>query len=84
MSVLADQQIEQLAQADERARRLLTIPGIGPKGATALVAAIGDIHAFNNGRELAAWLGLVPRQSSTGGKARLLGIANVVMFTCVS
>ena len=48
-----DQQIEQLAQADERARRLLTIPGIGPKGATALVAAIGDIHAFNNGRELA-------------------------------
>ena len=70
-----DRQIEQLAQADERARRLLTIPGIGPKGATALVAAIGDIHAFNNGRELAAWLGLVPRQSSTGGKARLLGIS---------
>ena len=70
-----DRQIEQLAQADDRARRLLTIPGIGPNGATALVAAIGDIHAFNNGRELAAWLGLVPRQSSTGGKARLLGIS---------
>ena len=70
-----DQQIDQLAQEDERARRLLTIPGIGPKGATALIAAIGDIHAFKNGRELAAWLGLVPRQISTGGKARLLSIS---------
>ena len=70
-----DRQIEQLAQADERTRRLLTIPGIGPKGATALVAAIGDIRAFKNGRELAAWLGLVPRQHSTGGKTRLLGIS---------
>lgn len=70
-----DQQIDQLAQEDERARRLLTIPGIGPKGATALVAAIGDIHGFKNGRELAAWLGLVPRQSSTGGHTRLLGIS---------
>ncbi len=70
-----DQQIDQLAQEDERARRLLSIPGIGPKGAAALVAAIGDIHGFKNARELAAWLGLVPRQSSTGGKARLLGIS---------
>lgn len=70
-----DRDIEQLAQADERARRLLTIPGIGPMGATALLAAIGDIGAFRNGRELAAWLGLVPRQSSTGGKDRLLGIS---------
>jgi len=70
-----DQEIEQLAQDDERARRLLSIPGIGAKCATALVAAIGDINAFRNGRELAAWLGLVPRQCSTGGKARLLGIS---------
>ena len=70
-----NQEIDQLAQNDQRARRLMSIPGIGPMCATALVAAIGDIHMFKNGRELAAWLGLVPRQSSTGGKARLLGIS---------
>lgn len=70
-----DKQIEQLARNDERAQRLMSIPGIGPMGATALIAAVGDINAFKNGRELAAWLGLVPRQSSTGGKARLLGIS---------
>ena len=70
-----DEKIEQIAQADERTQRLQTIPGIGPKIATALLAAIGDIHAFKNGRELAAWLGLVPRQHSTGGKPTLLGIS---------
>jgi len=70
-----DKQIEQLAKNDDRARRLMSIPGIGPMEATALVAAVGDIIAFKNGRELAAWLGLVPRQSSSGGKARLLGIS---------
>ena len=70
-----DEKIEQIAQADERMQRLQTIPGIGPKIATALLAAIGDIHAFKNGRELAAWLGLVPRQHSTGGKSTLLGIS---------
>jgi len=70
-----DEKIKQIAQADERVLRLLTIPGIGPKIATALLAAIGDIRAFKNARELAAWLGLVPRQRSTGGKATLLGIS---------
>ncbi len=70
-----DEKIEKIAQADERMQRLQTIPGIGPKIATALLAAIGDIHAFKNGRELAAWLGLVPRQHSTGGKSTLLGIS---------
>lgn len=70
-----DEKIEQIAQADERMQRLQTIPGIGPKIATALLAAIGDIHVFKNGRELAAWLGLVPRQHSTGGKSTLLGIS---------
>jgi transposase len=70
-----DEKIEQIAQADERTVRLQTIPGIGPKIATALLAAIGDINAFKNGRELAAWLGLVPRQHSTGGKPTLLGIS---------
>jgi transposase len=70
-----DEKIEQMVWTDERAHRLQTIPGIGPKIATALLAAIGDIHAFKNGRELAAWLGLVPRQHSTGGKPTLLGIS---------
>jgi transposase len=57
------------------ARRLATIPGIGVLNATALVAAIGDGQAFARGRDLAAWLGLVPRQATTGGKPRLLGIS---------
>lgn len=70
-----DKQIKQIAETDECARRLLTIPGIGPMIATGLLSAIGDIHAFKNGRELAAWMGLVPRQHSTGGKQRLLGIS---------
>lgn len=70
-----DREIEQIAATDERCRRLLTIPGVGPLSATALIAAIDDIETFKNGRELAAWLGLVPRQSSTGGKDSLLGIS---------
>jgi transposase len=65
---------ELCAQSDD-CQRLLTIPGIGFLTATALVAAIGDIRAFKNGRELAAWLGLVPRQHSTGGKTTLMGIS---------
>jgi transposase len=54
---------------------LRQIPGIGPLIATAIVAAIGNGAAFRKGREFASWLGLVPRQCSTGGKARLLGIS---------
>ena len=57
-----------------RARRLLSIPGIGALNATALVAAIGDASTFARGRDLAAWLGLVPRQVTTGGRPQLLGI----------
>ena len=64
-----------IATQNEDCQRLLTIPGIGLLSATALVAAIGDINVFKNGRELAAWLGLVPRQHSTGGKPTLLGIS---------
>jgi transposase len=51
------------------------VPGIGPVIATALAAAVGDAEAFASGRHLAAWLGLVPRQHSSGGKERLLGIS---------
>jgi transposase len=67
--------IQQLAKQDERCQRLQTIPGIGPIVATALVATIGDGSSFASGREAAAYLGLVPRQSSTGGKPTLLGIS---------
>jgi transposase len=63
------------ARTDEAARRLATIPGIGSINATALVAAVGDGRAFERGRDMAAWLGLVPRQRTTGGKPRLLGIS---------
>jgi transposase len=55
-------------------RRLAEIPGVGPLTASALVATIGDASTFDNGRQLAAWIGLVPRQCSSGGKPRLLGI----------
>ena len=64
-----------ISAQNEDCQRLLSIPGVGLLSATALVAAIGDIRAFKNGRELAAWLGLVPRQHSTGGKATLMGIS---------
>ena len=62
------------AKQNEAARRLTSIPGIGALNATALVAAVGDAQTFTRGRNLAAWLGLVPRQATTGGKPRLLGI----------
>ncbi|RWM24709.1 MAG: IS110 family transposase [Mesorhizobium sp.] len=64
-----------LVRAQEQARRLMTIPGVGVLNATALIAAVGDASAFRRGRDLAAWLGLVPRQFTTGGKPRLLGIS---------
>jgi transposase len=62
------------ARSNEAARRLATIPGIGVLNATALIAAVGDGRSFARGRDLAAWLGLVPRQASTGGRPKLLGI----------
>jgi transposase len=62
------------AKADERARRLTSIPGIATPNATALVAAVGDARSFERGRDLAAWLGLVPRQVTTEGRPKLLGI----------
>jgi transposase len=68
-------EIEAFAASDERARRLMTIPGIGPLAATALVAAAGSGHQFRCARDMAAWLGLVPREHSTGGKTTLLGIS---------
>jgi transposase len=68
-------EIEAIAAREDVARRLMSIPGIGALGATALMAAVGDGGQFRKGRDLAAWLGLVPREYSTGGKQKLLGIS---------
>lgn len=70
-----DAEIKRLSEQSDICRRLMTIPGIGPMTATAMEAAASDGKAFKSGREMAAWLGLVPRQHSTGGKPRLLGIS---------
>jgi transposase len=68
-------EVEQIASSDPACQRLRQIPGIGPLVATAIVAAIGNGAAFQKGREFSSWLGLVPRQCSTGGNARLFGIS---------
>ena len=68
-------ELETIARSRDDCRRLLTVPGVGPLVATALVASVGNGRQFKRGRELAAWLGLVPRQHSTGGKQKLLGIS---------
>lgn len=70
-----DAEFIRLAKSDAAVRRLTSVPGIGCINATALVAAVGDGQAFAHGRDMAAWLGLVPRQMTTGGKPRLLGIS---------
>ena len=70
-----DAVIQQRAREDEACQRLTTIPGVGPVTATALIAAIGNGAAFRKGRDLAAWMGMVPRECSTGGKQKLLGIS---------
>ena len=64
-----------ICKKTESCMRLMTIPGIGFLSATALVATAGDAKDFKNGREFSAWLGLVPRQKSSGGKTKLLGIS---------
>jgi transposase len=70
----ADRAIMAAVRSNATARRLMGIPGVGPLLASALVAAVPDPHAFRSGRNLAAWIGLVPRQNSSGGKERLGGI----------
>ena len=78
-----DRQIQELEREinawhreDTASQRLQAIPGIGPLTASALVASIGDAKVFHNGRQFAAWLGLVPRQNSSGGKTNVLNISN--------
>jgi len=69
-----DRRILASARATEVGRRLMTVPGVGPVLASAIVASVPDPHAFKSGRNLAAWIGLVPKQNSSGGKERLGGI----------
>ena len=79
-----DAEFVRWVKENEEARRLTTIPGVGPIVASALVAAVGRAESFDRGRDLAAWLGLVPRQFTTGGKPKLLGIslASAATNTC--
>jgi transposase len=71
----AEALIAQTVQENEACQRLVKIPGIGPVTATAVIAAIGNGAVFRKGREFAAWMGVVPREYSTGGKQKLLGIS---------
>jgi transposase len=70
-----DFKVERIFNQDERCRRLARVQGVGALVATALVAAVGNAHEFKHGRELSAWLGLVPRQHSSGGRNVFLGIS---------
>lgn len=73
-----DAEFSAMARTDERARRLTSIPGIDALNATALVAAVGNAATFMKGRDLAAWLGLVPRQATTEGKPACIVSDNVL------
>lgn len=68
-------EIEEISEHEENCTRLMSVPGVGPLISTAVVAAIGTGEAFNRGRDFGAWLGLVPRQYSTGGRSILGGIS---------
>jgi len=69
-----DVEFKHLANQDDAAKRIMTIPGVGPITALGMVATLGNARDFKNGRQLAAWLGLTPKQHSSGGKMRLGGV----------
>jgi transposase len=68
-------QINAWRRSSTLSQRVAQIPGIGPLGASALMASIADARSFANGRQTSAWLGLVPRQNSSGGKSKLLSMS---------
>jgi transposase len=70
-----DKQIDAIFKGSEACQRIAKISGVGPKTATAMIAAIGNGSDFQNGRHLAAWLGLVPRQHSSGDRRVMMGIS---------
>jgi transposase len=80
--VAIEKRIHAWHRSCEESRRLEEIPGIGPLVATALISEVGDWKAFSSGRNLAAWIGLVPKQHSTGGKERLGGISKQGIDIC--
>lgn len=73
--VILNQKVKRIGDANETCKRLQEIPGVGPLIATAMLASVVDAKLFKNGRQLSAWLGLVPKQNSSGGKEKLLGIS---------
>jgi transposase len=75
ISAISEERSESLYRNGEICQRLGKVEGIGPMTARALIAAVGDRSSFKNGRQFAAWLGLVPKQRSSGGRARLFGIS---------
>ena len=79
-----DRELAASVKADETAKRLMTIPGVGPVTASAITATIQDAGAFASGREFAAFLGLTPRQNSSGGKERLGRITRWATAICAS
>lgn len=72
---IVERQLEVYERSDARCRRLRTIPGVGTLTATAIVASVGNALEFRSAREFAAWMGMVPRQSGTGGRVRLPGVS---------
>ena len=70
-----DDEVASIYKNSDVCKRLGKVPGVGPITATAMVAAVSDAGVFKNGRQMSAWIGLVPKQHSTGGKSRLLGIS---------
>jgi transposase len=69
------QKIHQHCTQDERVKRVMEVEGLGPISASAIVTAVGDAKQFKSGRDMAAWIGLVPTQHSSGGKEKLGGIS---------
>ena len=77
-----EKKIRHICKQNETCSRILKIPGVGDLTATAIIAAVADANEFKNGRHMSAWLGLVPRQSSSGDKQVLLGISKRVTDIC--
>jgi transposase len=73
--VALEKQLENWQRAEPECRRIMAIPGVGPLTATAVIASVADARQFRSARQFAAYLGLVPRQSGTGGRVQLLGIS---------
>jgi transposase len=79
-----DRELDRIARAHPVATRLLQVPGVGIITATAMIGAVGHVHAFRRGRDFASWLGLTPRESTTGTAGISAGSASVVIGICAA